>query len=177
MKSLSALLSLVCTASGLAGEASLQKTYQPLLNIGQGGIRIAEVTCVDWYSHSRSPTGIGLISAKNIPPANNERATEDLNAASRCGIVFSVNAEEGTSVTLDASKFKPDEYFGGENEKARETVLRASLECLRRVLPEKLKKVKVGLVAKDADKVWIEPILKQFNSADRNKPFFVESSE
>src|SRR5688572_21764019 len=86
------------TACLLGGESSLTTTYQPLDALGSGSIRISQVTCHDWYSHSGQPTAIDLISARNVPPTNNpQKATDDLNLASVCGIRFSCGAIGDTS--------------------------------------------------------------------------------
>lgn len=154
----------------LAGESALTKTYQPLDGLGAGSIVISQVTCHDWYSHSGQPTSIGLISAANVPPTNNPKeATENLNLASVCGVRFSCGDMDLTSeLTLDATAFAIPERF----DHPREEIVRASLECLRRCLPDKLRQTPVTLKSSNENEVWLAEIVRQFNMHDRSKVFF-----
>lgn len=155
-----------------AGESALTTTYQPLAGLGAGEVIVVEVTCHHWYANSAS-SAVDLIHVRNIPPTDNPKeATEDLNLASRCGLKFSTNdLGAGGSVPLillDASQF--DESKSGGYDK--EAIVRAALECLRRVLPAKLAVTKVTLKCKSADTHWLSGIIAQFNAASRDKPFY-----
>lgn len=55
---------------------------------------------------------------------------------------------------------------------SRTSVIRASLECLRRTLPDKLIKTPVTLKAGDADMKWMSAIIREFNEHDRSKEFY-----
>jgi len=177
MKSLPLIVILYVLLQPLfAGESALTKTFQPFFWLGAGaGVPIiTEVTCHDWYTSSGRPTAIGLISAPNIPPTNNPaEATEDLNLASVCGVYFYTsdigNPKAALSVTMDCTKFvKPPKRYGDP----RRSVFRASLECLRRTLPDKLFKTPVTLKASDADMKWMSAIIREFNEHDRSKEFY-----
>ncbi len=164
---------LAMTLAALGSEPSLTITYQPLDGIGSGAITIAQVTCIDSYSHSGQATAIGLISAANIPPTNHPKeGTENLNLASVCGLQF-YSSDIGSppttlEPTLDATKF----VIPKKMTHTRENIIRSCLECLRLCLPEKLHHTPVTLKAKDSDKHWILKIINEFNTHDRRKIFF-----
>jgi hypothetical protein len=129
------------------------------------------VTSHDWYAIGHNATG--LISARNIPPANNpEKAQEDPNLVSVCGVHFYTsdigNPKAALELTFDATRFvvpKRCRY-------PREHIIRACLECLRRCLSEKLLKTTVTLKCADADKDWLAKIATEFNAHDHTKVFF-----
>jgi len=171
MKSLHFLTVLLTSCVSLhAGESALTTTYQPLTGLGTGGIRIVQVTCHDWYSHSGTPTQIPLISAKNVPPTNNpKQATQDLNLASTCGLRFHASEpDSGRELILDATSFPASPQAGT----SREEILRASLECLRRCLPENWRRQALTLNTSDEHKEWMAEIVNEFNTHDRTKVFF-----
>lgn len=157
----------------IAGESALTTTYQPLVGLGSGGIKVVQVTCHHWHAMSGAGSAIDLIHVRNVPPTDNPtQATEDLNLASRCGIHFSTNdlgvAGAVPMILLDATQFD-DSKAGGY---PREDVVRASLECLRRCLPEKLRSTKITLNCRDSDREWLSKIVSEFDSAARDKPFY-----
>ena len=166
---------LVCLATALiasGGESALTTTYQPLSGLGAGGVVITPVACHDWYSHSGMPTAINLISARNVPPTNNpEQAKQDLNQASVFGLKFTATDpnEKKMGLLFDATGLRisedcPEEY--------RDEVIRASLECLRRCLPDYLMKTPLTFKSGDADKEWLGKMVQEFNAHDRTKVFF-----
>lgn len=160
------------TLAVLGGESSLTITYQPLDGLGSGEITISQVTCHDWYSQSGTATAIGLISAPNVPPTNNpEKATENLNLASACGVQFYASdigdPKAPLELTMDVTKFVIPKRFGH----SRENIIRSCLECLRLCLPEKLRDTPVTLKAADSDKPWLLEIVREFNAHDRRKVF------
>ena len=165
------LVPLCPVASG--GVSVLTVTWQPLDGLDEGGIQICQVVCHDWYSHGGQATAIGLISARNVPPTNNPKeATDDLNLASLYGVHF-FSSDLGDpkaklELTLDATKFAVPEG----QERPREMIIRACLECLRRCLPEKLRKTPVTLDAAAPDKEWMGKIVREFNKHDRRKVFY-----
>lgn len=168
------ILTWLLVQTAFAGESGLTVTYQPLDGLGAGNIRISEVTCHDWYGHSGMATQIGLISSPNVPPTNNPKeATQDINLASVCGIRFGASdigdRDAPLALTLNATKFAIPQAF----DHPREDILRASLECLRRCLPAKLRKTPVTLTCRDPEKAWMLPIVTQFNAHDRGKVFFI----
>ena len=54
----------------------------------------------------------------------------------------------------------------------RDEIICASLECLRRCLPDQLLKTPVTLEANNADREWMTKIIIKFNAHDRAKVFF-----
>lgn len=164
---------MILCQSASAGESALTVTFQPLDGLGSGEITIASVTCHDWSAHSGMATAIDLISAKNVPPTNNpKQATADLNLASVCGVGFGASdigdPRAPLELIMDVTEFDPSRGGGYQ----REQIIRASLECLRRCLPEKLRGTPVTLRAKPEDKAWIEGIVREFNAHDRGKVFY-----
>lgn len=157
----------------LGGESSLTTTFQPLDGLGSGKITICPVTCHDWFSHSGQATAIGLISTRNVPPTNNpEKATEDLNLASVCGVLFNASdigdPDAALELTMDVTKFAVSKRFSHP----RENIIRSCLECLRRCLPEKLLRTPLTLKAREQDKAWLAEIVKEFNAHDRSKVYY-----
>jgi hypothetical protein len=169
-----ALLLSLSACSAFAGESVISMTYQPLNGLALANIKIVPVACHDWHAHSGGIRSIGLISAKNVPPTNNEReATYDLNLASICSIHFSTNDIGAADpppleITMDLSEFSVPKNLSQK----REDIIRASLECLRLCIPDKSKKVPLILECNEADKPWLAPIVAEFNKHDLNKVFF-----
>ncbi|WP_133795140.1 hypothetical protein [Prosthecobacter fusiformis] len=151
----------------------MTSTFQPLDGLGSGRIVIAAVTCHDWYAHSGQATEVSLITAVNVPPTNNcQQANRDLNLASVCGVTFSTSDlgafQAPLELTMDVTRFALPERGGH----AKEDIIRASLECLRRCLPEKLRQTPLKLKAGDEQKSWVEKIITEFNSHDRSQAFY-----
>jgi len=167
------LLSAITIA--FAGESSLTSTFQPLDGLGSGRITITEVACHDWYSHSGLPTAIGLISAANVPPTNNpKQATENLNLASVCKLVFHYQNDYSTpQISLDASEFTIPKRFAY----SRIDILRSTLECLRRCLPDDLQSIQVTLRASEDNRQWMSDVIRDFNLHDRRTAFFTDSEQ
>ena len=157
----------------IAGESSLTKTFQPMDGLGAGGVVVVEVTCHDWNSHSGQPTAIGLISAKNVPPTNSDKATSDINLASASHIYFGCQDIEAAvpDLVMAADKFVA---AGGY---PKEAILSASLECLRRVLPAKLLNTELTFTSSPEDHDWMSKIVEKFNKADKAKPFYRSPEE
>lgn len=157
---------------GLAGESALTMTYQPLSGLGSGRVIVVPVACHHWYAHSGA-SAVDLIGLKNVPPTDNaEQATFDLNLASVIGLRFGTNdlgaVGSEPMILLDASELIANDPY----EHPRAEVVRASLECLRRCLPEQLLKTPVTLKCKPDDKEWLSKLVDEFNSHPRSKPFF-----
>lgn len=161
-------INILMTMQTFAGESSLTKTFQPLDGLSSGEILITEVTCHDSYSHSGQPTAIGLISAKNTPPTNSDKATENLNLASASNLHFSSEDIEAIAprLIMNADKFLAARGY------PKEAILKTSLECLRRVLPAKLLKTEMTFTSSSEDHEWIARIVSEFNQSDRSKPFY-----
>lgn len=159
-----------------ASESSLTATYQPLDGLGAGRIFITRVVCHDHAPGNGS--AIGLISAANVPPTNAPgTATENLNLASVCGVRFDPgdlgNRKAPRKLVMDCSKLvEPPKRFSGY---PREHIIRTCLECLRRCLPEELLDTPVTLLASNANRKWLEPIIREFNAHDRGQPFPLSS--
>ena len=169
---LAAISSLLMASLSHAGESALTTTFQPLAGLGSGVAAVVQVTCHHWYANSAS-SPVDLIHVRNVPPTDNPKeATEDLNLASRCGLKFSTNdlgaAGSVPMIVLDATQFDQSKSGGYD----KDAIIRASLECLRRVLPAQLAATKVTLKCKDDDKEWLSGIVAQFNAASRDKPFY-----
>jgi len=173
MKNPFVIIASLLTASFLsAGESALTTTYQPLAGLGLGNVVVVQVTCHHWYANSAS-SAVNLIHVRNVPPTDQpELATADLNLASRCGLKFSTNdlgaVGSDPMILFDATKFDASKARGFP----KEDIVRASLECLRRCLPEQLKNTKVTLKSREADQEWISKIVAEFDSAPRDQPFF-----
>jgi hypothetical protein len=174
MKKLATILPILMAARvALAGESALTTTYQPLDGLGSGVVTVVQVTCHHWHAMSSVGSAIDLIDVRNVPPTDNPtQATQDLNLASRCGLYFSTNdlgvAGAVPMIFLDATKFDKSKAGGYP----REDIVRASLECLRRCMPEKLRSTKITLNCRDADREWLSKIVSEFDSAARDKPFY-----
>ena len=169
------ILICILVRSAVAGESALTTTYQPLDGLGSGRIAIVPVTCHHWYSHSAS-SAVDLIATRNVPPTDNPaEAHKDLNLASVCGVKFTTSdlGAQGVTpmITMDASGFILPKRFAHP----KEEIIRASLECLRLCIPEKLRTTPVTLKCKDADKEWISKIVSEFNVQPRTKVFYVAS--
>ena len=154
------------------GESALTMTYQPLAGLRSGVVAVVQVTCHHWHANSAS-SPVDLIHVRNVPPTDNpQEATDDLNLASRCGLRFSTHdlGSPGAvpMLVLDATQFDPSKSGGYD----KEAIIRASLECLRRVLPAQLAATNVTLKCEDDDQEWLSGIVDQFNAASRDKPFY-----
>jgi len=154
--------------SAFAGESSLTSTFQPLDGLGAGRIIIVGVTCHYWDSHSGQPTAIGLISAKNVPPTNSDKATQDINLASASHIYFGCDDIEAEAPTMVMTA----DRFIAAGGYPQEEILRASLECLRRVLPPKLLKVDLTFTSSPENREWMTKIVAEYNNSDRKKIFY-----
>ncbi len=99
-------------------------------------------------------------------------ATADLNLASLCGLKFSTSdlgaAAAKPEIVLNARQMKIPEGIGYP----KEEIVRAALECLRRVMPQKLAGTAVTVDANDAEREWLEKIVGDFNAHPRAQPFF-----
>lgn len=174
MKKFATILQILMAARvAIAGESALTTTFQPLDGLGSGVVTVVQVTCHHWNAMSSVGSAVDLIHARNVPPTDNPaQATQDLNLASRCGLRFSTNdlgaAGAVPMIIMDVTKFD-DSKAGGY---PREDIVRASLECLRRCLPEKLRSTKITLSCRDADREWLSKIVSEFDSAPRDKPFY-----
>jgi hypothetical protein len=121
-------------------------------------------------------TAIDLISAKNVPPTNNPKeAVADLNLASMCRVGFGASdlgdPNAKPELIMDATEFDPTKGRGH----AREEIIRASIECLRKCLPDKLLNVPVTLRCADSDRIWLEKIVTEFNAHERTKVFYTQA--
>lgn len=157
---------------GFSGESALTVTYQPLCGLGSGKIKVVAVTCHHWYANSAS-SPVDLIALKNVPPTDNPKeAIDDLNLASLSGLKFATNdlgaVGSDPMILIDASELKDTEPRGYPIEE----VVRASLECLRRCLPEQLTDAPVTLKCKKADEAWLKKLVDEFNSHPRDEVFF-----
>jgi len=164
-----ALVSLAATAS--ASESGLTRTWQPIDGLGDGGIAIESVTCFEWNAMSGMPTRIYLIAAPNNPPTFSPEHNQDINLASICHLSFAGGdpyTKENETVVLEATKFVVPPQVGGP----KEDIIKASLECLRRALPDTLAKAPISFKAADKDREWIGKIVAEFNAHDRTKPFY-----
>ena len=162
-----ALLALCVGLPAFAGESGLLRTFQPLDATGAGWVSIEQVTCFVQNFDSGEASAIRYISIKNVPPTQSEKGTADLNLASTCHIYFDCQNSEGKEpkVSMDAERFV-DRGF------PREEILRASLECLRRVLPANLLKTELTFSASPENHEWMEKIVSEFNQCDKSKEFY-----
>jgi hypothetical protein len=154
-----------------AGESGLLRTFQPLGN--SGGISVEAVTCFVSNFHSGGQTPARYISAANVPPNFMDRPPEDLNLASLSHIYFHCDDPEAKDsvLSMNAERFSvPISY-------KREDILKASLECLRRVLPPEHIKTELTFTSSPEDREWMGKIIAEFNQCDRSKEFFKPAEE
>ena len=62
---------------------------------------------------------------------------------------------------------------------SKEDIVKATLECLRRVFPhvrEEIRKTPLIFKAAETDHAWVEKIVNAFNTHDHSKPFFTPPS-
>jgi hypothetical protein len=151
-----------------AGESGLIRTFQPLDGTGTGWISIEQVTCYVSNFHSHQVSPIEYIATKNVPPTNSENPSGDLNLASTSHIYFDCQDSEGKEpkLTMVADHFVAHRGF------PREEILRASLECLRRLLPIKLLKTELTFTSSPENREWMNKIVSEFNHFDKSKPFY-----
>lgn len=174
MKRLATFLAMITLARLVdAGESALTTTYQPLDGLGSGRVTVVPVTCHQYYAGSGVGSAVDLIHLRNVPPTDHPaEANQDLNLASRCGLKFSTNdlglAKAPPKVVFDALKFDASKGRGYQ----KEEIVRASLECLRRCLPGKLKTTRVTLLCRPADRKWLGKMVLEFNAASKDLIFF-----
>ncbi len=156
-----------------AGESGLIRTFQPLDATGAGWISIEQVTCHVSNFEARQVYASEYISASNIPPTFSDKASGDLNLASTSHIYFDCADSEGKELKL----FMNAEQFVNHRSFPREEILKASIECLRRVLPTKLLKTELTFSASPGNRAWMEEIVSEFNHCDRSKEFHLTKKE
>ena len=162
-----AILGLGVAAAASATEAGLVRTYQPF---GWDGITIEPVTCYVWNTHSGLDDALRYISAKNVPPTFAKEPSGDLNVASTSRLFFDKQSGPGMPLKLF---MKADEFVVTEDY-SREEIVKACLECVRRVLPPKYLKTPLTFSASPENQGWMSKIVDEFNRHDRSKVFYGE---
>ncbi|MEA3187446.1 MAG: hypothetical protein QOD99_1276 [Chthoniobacter sp.] len=154
--------------SSLAGESTLTRTFQPLDGRGSAEIQIEPVMCHDWYAHGDYLAALSLIAAKNIPPTNAPKAVEDINLASAYGIHVSASSiEKGVlHVTLDLTHTQRPGRMGYSTVQ----VVRATMECVRRLAAERHWLIKSLRVAPEGDQE-IAQAVEDFQTYPKDKEF------
>ncbi len=167
---IAAVLGLWMAAPVTGGESGLLRTYQPLDGCGSGEISIERVTCFVWNMDSGLVNVLHHISAENVPPTFSEKTSGDLNLASTSHLSFDSQSGPGMPLKL---VMNADEFvaYGGYH---REAILKASMECVRRVLSTKLLKTPLTFTASAENKEWMGKIVDEFNRHDRSKVFYGE---
>ena len=153
----------------IASESALTRTFQPLDGLGAGEIIIAPVMCYDRYARSGLPTAIGLITARNTPPANGNGGTQDVNVASICGLALACE-EDGAgrlTITLDCRAFSVPTQAGNFTEGQ---VVGATLECLRRVGGARLDAMTLKVALKPEGQEGIQILFDAFVRQPKDKP-------
>lgn len=163
---LTAILALWLAAPASATTAALVRTYQPF---GMDRITIEQVTCFVWNAQIAVDDALLYISAKNEPPNFSKTPVGDLNLASTSHLSFS-NSESGTSRPMKLV-MKADEFVVTESY-SREDIVKACLECVRRVLPPKERNTPLTFSSSPENKEWMSKIVDEFNQHDRSKVFF-----
>lgn len=151
-----------------AGESGLIRTFQPLGGIAAPGISVESVTCYVSNFHSHHVTPIEYISTENVPPTNSDKASGDLNLASTSHIYFEC---QDADVKKPKLSMHADEFVIPVSYK-REDILRACLECLRRVLPPEHLKTELSFTSSPENREWMGKIVSEFNHCDRGKEFY-----
>ncbi|MCX6848135.1 MAG: hypothetical protein NTY98_04380 [Verrucomicrobia bacterium] len=167
---IAAVLGLWMSAAVVAGESGLLRTYQPLDGVESGEIRIEPVTCYSGNLHSDWDLALEYISVKNVPPTRSEKPSGDLNLASTSHLTFDTESQEDKPLKL---YMKADEFVVTKAYD-REVIVKACLECVRRVLPPKLLKTPLTFSASPENKEWMSKIVDEFNRHDRSKVFYGE---
>ncbi|WP_395747653.1 hypothetical protein [Prosthecobacter sp.] len=160
-----AILGLCLAAPGSATTSALVRTYQPF---GFGSITIEPVTCYAWNAQTYLGDALRYISAKNIPPNFEKEPGENLNLASTSQLFFDndYGSENPRRLFMNADKFVITEGY------AREDIVKACLECVRRVLPAAYLKTPLTFSASPENKEWMGKIVDEFNRHDRSKVFY-----
>lgn len=166
---IAAVLGLWMAADSSAGESGLLNTYQPLNGLGSGVIIIEPVTCFVWNMHSGEMNELRYISAKNVPPTFSEKSSGDLNLASISHLSFDGEKEKGKPLKLFMDA---DQFVATAGGYPREDIVKACLECVRRVLPVKLRNTPLTFSASAENKAWMSKIVDEFNRHDRSKVFY-----
>ncbi len=145
----------------------LTQTFQPF--DGPGQIQIVPVMCYDPKALSGLPTGIELITAKNIPPTNAPGPVADFNVASTSGIKLSYSEDRPSHgvVTIDCTNLHKAESMICTEEQA----VRATLECLRRVVGKRLNGMTITAKFKPSGQEDIRKIVAAFTKHPMNKEF------
>ncbi len=162
---IAAVLGFWMAAPAFATEAALVRTYQPF---AWDGITIEPVTCYAWNLQSAADEAVRYISAKNIPPNFSKAPVEDLNLASTSHLSFESFSGVGAPLKLF---MKADEFVVTEGYSS-EDIVKACLECVRRVLPPKLLKTPLTFSASPENQGWMSKIVDEFNRHDRSKVFY-----
>lgn len=174
MKSIFSQITAFCLAIPVfAGESGLIRTFQPLGGIAAPGISVEAVTCYVSNFHSHQATPIEYIATKNIPPTNSDKESGDLNLASTSHIYFEFQNSEAKEPKLS---MQTDEFAIPVSYK-REDIVRACLECLRRVLPPEQLKTKLSFTSSLKNREWMGKIVSEFNHCDRGKVFYEYKEE
>ncbi len=160
-----AILALWMAVPASATTAALVRTYQPF---AWNSITIESVTCYAWNAQSYLGDALRYISAKNIPPNFAKESSGDLNLASTSHLFFDndYGPDHSLMLFMNADEFVIPESY------AREDIVKASLECVRRVLPPKMLKTPLTFSASAENKEWMGKIVDEFNRHDRSKVFF-----
>ncbi|MDI1312596.1 hypothetical protein [Prosthecobacter sp.] len=163
---IAATLGLWMAVPACATTSALVRTYQPF---GMDRITIEPVTCYAWNAQIAVDDALLYISAKNEAPNFSKTPVGDLNLASTSHLSFS-NSESGTGRPMKVV-MKADEFVITEGY-TREDIVKACLECVRRVLPEKLRNTPLTFSASPENKAWMSKIVDEFNQHDRSKVFY-----
>ncbi|MCF7788898.1 MAG: hypothetical protein K9N47_22425 [Prosthecobacter sp.] len=162
---LTAILALWLAAPASATTAALVRTYQPF---AWTSIYIEPVTCYAWNAQTYLGDALRYISAKNIPPNFAKEPGGDINLASTSHLFFDNDYGSEKPLTLF---MKADEFVITEGY-SREDIVKACLECVRRLLPAKYLKTPLTFSASPENKDWMTKIVDEFNQHDRSKVFF-----
>ena len=180
MKNLVAILLFIAGSLAFASEPGFVTSFQPLGRMAGNDLRIAQVTCISkWaFSDDDRTVPIYLIHRPFHPPTDTDAKSHNCNLASVVGLTFKVDStlRDELKIVLDASSLKTEKETLEVAGVDRELVIMASLECLRRCTPHKLKNLKVIVIAKDEDKQAVEKIVQNFNQHDKATPFFGNGS-
>lgn len=162
---IAAVLGLWMAAPALATEAGLVRTYQPF---AWDGLTIEKVTCYAWNAQSSVNDALRYISAPNVPPNFSKTPVDDLNVASTSHLFF--DSEDGSGelqrLFMNADEFEVTKGY------EREDIVKACLECVRRVLPPRMLKMPLTFSASPENKGWMSKIVDEFNRHDRSQVFY-----
>ena len=143
--------------------------FQPLDGLESDVIQIAPVMCYDRNTHAGWFTAVELITARNIPPTNAPEPVDDINLASayRLRLHYTEDGSSNAVITLDSTALQKPVYASATEQQ----VVRATLECLRRVAGERIHSLRIEGRLKPSGQEELREIVEAFRTHPKDQPF------